>query len=70
VHNARSEAALERIGFAREGVLRGFHRHHGDARDVALYSLLRAEWEGGDLAELPVRIDGAPPEAFAVSGSP
>ncbi len=69
VRNARSQGALERLGFAREGVLRGFHRHGGEARDVALYSLLRSEWERGELASVPSRIEGAPPEAFSgVSG--
>lgn len=64
VRNARSQAALQRLGFSPEGVLRGFHRHRGDARDVALYSLVRSEWERGELADVPVRIAGAPPPAF------
>jgi ribosomal-protein-alanine N-acetyltransferase len=68
VRNARSQSALERIGFAREGVLRGFHRHRGAACDVALYSLLRSEWEDSDLARVPVQIGGARPEAFAIPG--
>jgi [ribosomal protein S5]-alanine N-acetyltransferase len=66
VRNARSQKALERLAFAREGVLRGFHRHGGQARDVALYSLLRSAWEGSELASVPARVEGAPPEAFAV----
>jgi ribosomal-protein-alanine N-acetyltransferase len=70
VRNTRSQSALERIGFEREGILRGFHRHRGQARDVVLYSLLRSDWEGGELARVPVRIDGVPPEAFAITGSP
>jgi ribosomal-protein-alanine N-acetyltransferase len=68
VRNARSQAALDRLGFAREGVLRDFHRHRGEARDVAVYSLRRSEWAGGDLAGVPVQIDGAAPEAFMITG--
>jgi ribosomal-protein-alanine N-acetyltransferase len=65
VRNARSQAALERLGFTREGVLRAFHRHRGEARDVALYSLLRADWEHGELATVPAAIEGVVPPAFA-----
>jgi ribosomal-protein-alanine N-acetyltransferase len=44
VRNARSQRALERLGFAREGVLRGFHRHGDERKDVALYALLAEDW--------------------------
>ena len=67
VRNTRSHAALERIGFTREGVLHGFHRHDDVPRDVALYSLMREQWMRSELAQLPVRISGTPPNAFAVS---
>jgi len=67
VEHARSQRALERIGFRREGVLRGYHRHAGRALDVVVFGLLRAEWEAGPLAAVPVQVSGAPPPAFVVS---
>jgi ribosomal-protein-alanine N-acetyltransferase len=66
IENARSQAALERIGFVREGVLRGFHRHGVRVRDVAVFGLLRAEWEATALAAVPVALHGEPPEAFVI----
>ena len=66
VEHERSQRALERIGFRREGVLRRYHRHGGRALDVVVYALLREEWEGGPLAATPVEVAGAPPPAFAV----
>jgi [ribosomal protein S5]-alanine N-acetyltransferase len=54
--NVRSLAALERIGFRREGLLRGWHVHRGERRDVVILGLLRAEWESGPLAAVGVRI--------------
>jgi ribosomal-protein-alanine N-acetyltransferase len=45
VRNARSQRALEKLGFQREGVLRGFHRHGDERKDVVLYALLVEEWE-------------------------
>jgi ribosomal-protein-alanine N-acetyltransferase len=68
VEHARSQRALERIGFQREGVLRRYHRHDGRALDVVVFGLLRAEWETGPLAGVPVAVTGAPPPAFVVSG--
>lgn len=67
VEHARSQRALERIGFAREGVLRGFHRHGGRALDVAVFGLLRAGWEAGPLRDVPVTVTGDPPPAFVVA---
>jgi ribosomal-protein-alanine N-acetyltransferase len=64
VHNHRSQAALERIGFSREGVLRRWHRHGDDVHDVVLYSWLRAEWENSELAAVPVDVRGPVPPAF------
>lgn len=62
--NGRSQTALERVGFRREGVLRGWHRH-GDARhDVVVFGMLREDWEASSLAELPVEIAGEAPRAF------
>jgi ribosomal-protein-alanine N-acetyltransferase len=63
--NVRSIAALTRLGFVHEGVLRGWHVHGGVPRDVAVLRMLRDEWERTPLAELPVEIEGEPPAAFA-----
>lgn len=67
VENARSQAALERIGFVREGVLRSFHRHGSTVHDVVVFGLLRAEWEGSSLAAVPARLDGELPQAFVAT---
>jgi ribosomal-protein-alanine N-acetyltransferase len=64
VRNARSRAALQRLGFVHEGVLRGFHRHDDVPRDVAIYALLRPDWERGPLHAVPASIAGHLPEAF------
>lgn len=66
VEHVRSQRALERIGFQREGVLRGYHRHGGQALDVVVFSLLRDEWESGPLARVPVQASGQPPPAFVL----
>ena len=52
--NARSLAALAKLSFTHEGVLRHWHVHHGEPRDVTIQRLLREEWEGGPLADVPV----------------
>ncbi len=62
--NPRSNVALERIGFSREGVLRRWHRHGDRVHDVIIYSWLKQEWERSPLAALPVRISGDPPAQF------
>lgn len=67
VDHVRSQGALERIGFEREGVLRGFHRHRGQSLDVVVYSLLRENWLTGPLREVPVKVTGSPPHAFVVA---
>lgn len=64
VRNPRSQRALERLGFVREGTLRAFHRHGDERRDVIAYSLLREEWEQSPLAAVPATVVGAPPAAF------
>jgi hypothetical protein len=43
--NERSVALHERIGFTREGVLRGHVRRDDGAHDVVLLAMLRGEWE-------------------------
>ena len=68
VDHARSQRALERLGFEREGVLRAFHRHGEQTLDVVVYGLLRASWETGPLRDLPVSVAGEPPQQF-VSGA-
>jgi ribosomal-protein-alanine N-acetyltransferase len=67
--NGRSQTALERVGFRREGVLRGWHRHGDDVHDVVVFGMLRSEWAASPLADVPVQVTGSPPAAFAV-GSP
>ena len=67
VDHERSQRALERVGFQREGVLRAFHRHHGRSLDVAVFSLLRHDWLAGPLREVPLTVTGSPPHAFVVS---
>ena len=64
--NVRSIAALERLGFVREGVLRAWHVHAGVPRDVVMLRMLREEWERTPLADVPAEIEGDVPAAFAV----
>jgi ribosomal-protein-alanine N-acetyltransferase len=64
VRNARSQAALLRLGFLREGILRDYHRHGDRARTVALYSLLAADWRRSPLARTPARVSGTVPRGF------
>ncbi|GAB1595555.1 GNAT family N-acetyltransferase [Lysobacter claricitrinus] len=43
--NARSQAAIERLGAKRDGVLRAHMRHRdGSLRDTFRYSIVRSEW--------------------------
>jgi ribosomal-protein-alanine N-acetyltransferase len=67
--NARSAAALEKVGFTREGTLRGWHRHDGRQLDVHIYGLLRAEWEAGPLRAVRVAASGAPPAPWLLRGA-
>jgi ribosomal-protein-alanine N-acetyltransferase len=66
--NPRSLTALERIGFEREGVLRAWHLHKGELRDVAILRLMREDFEAGPLADVPVEFEGEPPPAFVSDG--
>ena len=44
-HNLRSQAAIERLGAHRDGVLRAHKRHKdGSLRDTVTYSIVAAEW--------------------------
>jgi len=44
--NIAEQKSLERVGFRREGVLRGIGFQHGDWQDAVIYSLLRGEVPG------------------------
>lgn len=64
--HVRSARALERIGFAREGLLRGYHRHGDEQLDVVVWSLLAREWRRSRLARVPVSVGGRAPRAWVV----
>jgi ribosomal-protein-alanine N-acetyltransferase len=64
--NGRSQVALERVGFKREGVLRAFHRHGDVLHDVVVFGMTRSGWLKSDLRGVHVRIEGTSPPAFAV----
>jgi ribosomal-protein-alanine N-acetyltransferase len=64
--NGRSQIALERAGFRREGVLRAWHRHGETLHDVVVFGMTRPEWERSSLAVVPAQIHGTPPGAFSV----
>jgi len=68
--NTRSQRALEKLGFRREGVLRAFHRHGGAPRDVAIFSMLRADWLASALAAVPVRVVQEVPHAWRPDSVP
>jgi ribosomal-protein-alanine N-acetyltransferase len=60
--NRRSQVALERLGYEREGVLRAWHRHGDRVHDVVLYSLLQRDYA----PEIAADVRGAPPDAFVL----
>jgi ribosomal-protein-alanine N-acetyltransferase len=62
--NGRSQVALERAGFRREGVLRAWHRHGDTLHDVVVFGMTRPQWERSPLAAVPVEVTGTPPPAF------
>jgi N-acetyltransferase len=64
--NGRSQRALERVGFRREGVLAGWHRHGDTLHDVVVFGMLRPGWERSPLADVAVTVRGTPPPAFVV----
>jgi ribosomal-protein-alanine N-acetyltransferase len=64
--NGRSQLALERAGFHREGVLRDWHRHGDTLHDVVVFGLTKRSWERSPLAAVKVAIEGTPPAAFTV----
>jgi ribosomal-protein-alanine N-acetyltransferase len=67
--NGRSQAALERVGFRREGVLRGWHVHSSGIHDVVVFALLRSEWERSPLRRIPAEITGEAPPVWDVGGA-
>ena len=64
--NGRSQRALERIGFRREGVLSAWHRHGEVLHDVVIFGMVRGAWERSPLHDVPVRVEGTPPPGFVV----
>ena len=64
--NERSLAALAKLGFVEEGVLKGWHLHRGERRDVTILRLMKEDWQNSPLAEVEVRFEGDPPPAFGV----
>jgi len=62
--NGRSQVALERVGFKREGVLRAWHRHGDRVHDVVVFGMVRPGWLRSGLNGVPVEIEGTPPPAF------
>jgi ribosomal-protein-alanine N-acetyltransferase len=66
VEHVRSQRALEGVGFRREGVLRGWHRHGDRLLDVLIVGMLRDDWQRGPLSDVPVTVTGEPPPAFVL----
>ena len=48
VDNVAEQRALERVGFVREGVMRGVHFRAGRWRDGIMYGLVRDDWAAPD----------------------
>jgi ribosomal-protein-alanine N-acetyltransferase len=64
LRNPRSQRSLERLGFVREGVLRGWHRHGDERRDLISYALLRDDWLDSSMSAIRADVRGFVPEAF------
>ena len=64
--NGRSQVALERVGFKREGVLRAWHRHGDRVHDVVVFGMVRNGWMRSPLKRVPVEIEGSAPAAFRI----
>ena len=62
--NGRSQVALERVGFKREGVLRAFHRHGDVLHDVVVFGMTPQRVVGTRLRRVQVGIEGTSPPAF------
>jgi [ribosomal protein S5]-alanine N-acetyltransferase len=65
--NTRSQRALERLGFRREGVLAAWHRHGDRVYDIVSYGMVRAAWERSGLPAVAAEIRGELPPAFVVT---
>ncbi|MEO8688977.1 MAG: GNAT family protein [Solirubrobacteraceae bacterium] len=65
--NGRSQRALERVGFRREGVLASWHRHGDEMHDVVVFGMLRAAWESSPLRDVPAVVEGTPPAPFVLA---
>ena len=65
--NGRSQLALERVGFRREGVLVGWHRHGDAIHDVVVFGMTRPEWQRSALREVPAEVGGSAPSSFLVA---
>jgi ribosomal-protein-alanine N-acetyltransferase len=65
--NTRSQRALERLGFRREGVLAAWHRHGDRVYDVVSYGMVRAAWERSALPQVRAEMRGELPAAFVVA---
>jgi [ribosomal protein S5]-alanine N-acetyltransferase len=65
--NGRSQVAFERVGFRREGVLAGWHRHGDVMHDVVAFGLTEPMWRRSALERVPVEIAGTAPPAFMVA---
>lgn len=44
INNLKGQKVLEKIGFKKEGILRGYRYHHGRYNDSYIYSYLREEY--------------------------
>lgn len=68
VRNGRSKAALERIGFRSEGVLKAWHWHRGEPQDVHLHCLLREHYLRTESATHEIEVTGGVPPGFISPG--
>ena len=58
--NLRSQAAIQRLGAQRDGILRAHMRHRdGSLRDTHVFSILRAEWPAV-AANLRAKLEATP----------
>jgi ribosomal-protein-alanine N-acetyltransferase len=64
VRNGRSKSALERIGFVAEGILHGWHWHHGEPQDVNIHCLQREIYERSEIGQDEIEITGDIPDVF------
>lgn len=66
--NGRSQTALERLGFRREGVLRAYNTHASGTHDVVAFGMTRRDWRGSPLHAVPATVSGTPPPAWLSAG--